>query len=691
VIEAYFQGPSGTVVPCIMPDSENRLLEIAGAIGLSADDMFSVEIPAGASRHTRVRALISRGRISDLYQVGEAGPYFCYSLFRWREGTKEDWNEVLVYLKPPRPLMTPVGTVATANGLVMIEAVDARFWWARSQTSTNNYREWFGPQYSTEGKFQDAPFNILTFGTPWLLAQLIEELPIQGNQINTNDYVLTPADPAAPRVALESIYRLIDYRLTPDCSLGFAIDLILSLSGWMLVFDPSQPYQSDSVYKIVPIGSSQALLRSWMLDNKRVVAGGLEPTSASAANEQMLALWGAGDALGKAQINRMPYEVTMAFPYRTVEGKTLYDIGSPPRFDEQTFWNTQEYIAHRYNLSATNAFHVPTTRLRASLGALTLRESWPLRSRDLGVAIDPNDLVSYAEAEPVSASLAGFITVCTGLLGSRCNVDFGTTAWAGWPAMPNGAYRGTMLRYVLRMVDGAVVPLTITEAREDDWIFGPDGLPISHPSQLIVGKGKSQSRRLSSGATLIDVPPPRTRVFAAKITGATKVGTSGSDFWRWIYTWEEVVPNPLGETPLAQDIFYEHERRESLGSEGARRAKNLTEAGNTYVGPISPSNVIANGVRQIDYMCQAIVEPLPVNNGTIVLMVEQTLDQFDNGPPNAAPYDRQFWFSTPNAVKTTCYTCLTNDDYGTFDAPSGLDNDYGTFDAPEGDTDYGVF
>jgi hypothetical protein len=72
----------------------------------------------------------------------------------------------------------------------------------------------------------------------------------------------------------------------------------------------------------------------------------------------------------------------------------------------------------------------------------------------------------------------------------------------------------------------------------------------------------------------------------------------------------------------------------------------MAENGNT-----SPTRV-APGVLQSDYN-NATIQALPICNDTIVHMVEQFPTHTDQGMPTP-PYEPQYWFSMPNAVKVTC-------------------------------------
>jgi hypothetical protein len=227
------------------------------------------------------------------------------------------------------------------------------------------------------------------------------------------------------------------------------------------------------------------------------------------------------------------------------------------------------------------------------------------------------------------------------------NVPFGRTVWAGWiPMFESGSTIGQIgnVSYRLAVVDGQWSPYTISECDEADWRFSLPGTTETDPSQLVTAKGKAQVYRNCVGSSIIDVPPPNTRVFPAVITGNEICYQNYP--WRWFYSWSEVEPNPDLEdedvrcTPgldLAQ-----------CARTGVLNARNMAEAGNQWAGEGSDQNVIAPGVNQIDYP-DAVIEPAPISNGTIVMMCEQM--NTVNSPTETGP---QYWFSMPNAVIVNC-------------------------------------
>ena len=56
-----------TVIPALLPTKE--MVDTARQIGIPETDLFTVDIPAGMSRHTRASVLIASTQMSALYGV----------------------------------------------------------------------------------------------------------------------------------------------------------------------------------------------------------------------------------------------------------------------------------------------------------------------------------------------------------------------------------------------------------------------------------------------------------------------------------------------------------------------------------------------------------------------------------------------------------------------------------------------
>jgi hypothetical protein len=666
MIQAIFRTSSAIDVPCVVPDDE--MIEIAGMVGYTMDDLFSVEIPAGASRYSRVRAIVRGTDINRLYTSNAFAPATCE--FRWTEnGDGNLTNAMYVSLLPPRPLFENTGTI-TANKLFIVEGVDERYWWQRAQTPSVSQDTLYTQFFSPDGRWQVGQYTG-TVTLPIFLDSLRNLLPV--GTFNMAAYV--------PHASL--LNRLADVNFTPECSLGLAIDIVLSQTGYILV------WRNTAGLEVVKIQNDSATIASWMNETQRACAGGLEPssTTATANADVLISGWMGTDA---QQINRMPRNVAMSFPVRAPEGLTWYGNASQAQI-------SGPYLRVDHNLyreipfvsTGSQAFTIPTQRNRLDGPWLTLKEPRSLTVTDNSTLNSDNIVATARQAGSMGVGwdYPTYITQCRELLALRCSMNIGRVAWAGWSQFPSGAFRGTMLRYSLGKRGGDLVAFATTECDDSDWIFGPSGVQATDPRDVVVSKGMVHARRVGSGMMQIDVPPPNVRVFPAKITTAQRLGTTGNAYWQWVYGFEEIEPNPLQYTPLTKAVT-PRARKSGAGF----LARNLTEAGNVFSGPIHPNNRIAPSVLQSDYLCQAIVEALPIGTDTVVMMCEHFPTLYEDDT-NIGPWNRDYWFAMPNSVKTTCYTCLTCDgNYGLFTSPSTIcDTDFGFFDAPENNADYGVF
>ena len=630
MIEAYFLLSTGAVVPALVPEGE--ILEIAAIAGLSNDELFSIEIPAGASRHTRIRVLVSQNQITTLY-ANNAGGGVGTAQFKWREASSLAVHSIDVWLLPPRPLYI----VPTHAGVSVVEAVDVRYWWKRTVLATTVDNPVLGPMFSSDGRWQASGLGATT-PLLTLLTTLKGLLPFGTFGNGTYN----------PALLLNN--RLADHRLTPDCSIAMAIDIVLSATGYILLWD----YASG--YICCEIKNDIALLDAYMNANHRAYTAGLEPTSSTVvATDLLLLSW---NASGNTQINRMPNEVATSFPYRDIEGRTRYCNNSAAlssaflKFTDWCEFGVEDPLA--------------TGRVRQPNGTtMLLREPRPLVAAE-DIVWDPSvDLTNTLNTPlPPAWDWVGYKTLVIALLQKRCEMSIGKVVWMGWPTVAFGAFRGTMLRYSIGQRtkqlshsrelgsnvgdENQLVPITTTECDPEDWIFGPDGLPADHPSEIVMGKGLAQARRLGSGITMIDVAPPNTRVFPAIIGASTRIGTTmiidglASDYWRWTYAFQEVEPNTSANSPLTVDIG---------GRKRTGTARNMMENGNVFTVAGAGSNVIAGGVVQAD-VTTATIDCLPICEASVVLMVEHFPTAFVTTP--LASRTAQYWFSTPNAVKVTC-------------------------------------
>lgn len=606
MIEAWFVTSGGTRVDCHVPDHET--VEIGAMVGMTPQDLFRIDVPAGASREARIRVLVRQDALNTLYASTADGANPS-AVFYWCENDGETPFSLDLWLLPPRPLfMVPDGA-----GVAVVEAVDQRYWWKQSQMDEINGQQQASWLYSSDGRWVAAtpasttPLAFVTY-LKTLLTAIVGTFTIPGG--------------FAPSATL--LNRVVDQVYTPEASLAMTLDMALSAFGWIFQWDAAA-----GGYTLVEVDDDAAALDSWMADQKRAIAGGLEATSgATLGTEPLLAVW---QGAATWQRNRMPANATISYPYRSVEGKTRYDNANDFPADTVRFADQREFGWEHA---------VATSRARSTLGARCVKEPRALVASLTPTLLPASPGASIEGTTSPSWDYATLNTAIKALLVKRCGVMVGQTGWAGWVAAPNGAYRATLLRYTVGVRGGQVVPITITKADQDDWILGPSGTLPEDPRQIVFGKGLAHPRRLPSGAMQMDVPPPNTRVFPALITGFTQVDGK----WIWVYEFEEVETNPLATTPVYKSI--------GSWARTGTAARNLMENGNVYTTDGASGNVVAPGENQVDYTTGTI-EALPICIGSIVMMCEQFPTSFidSEDPP---PYPADFWFSTPNAVLFTC-------------------------------------
>ena len=600
MIQAYFQTSSSTIIPARVPESD--VVELAAMMGLSERELFSIEIPSGASRHSRVRVLVAQDQIAALYASVSDGSNPS-ATFYWRETTTAALMSLDVWLLPPRPLYM----VAGGAGVAIVEAVDARWWWQQTQANNLNDAPQLGRLQSADGRWRIAG---PTTAPATIMGDLRTALNATGvpGTFNIGGY--------SPSAVLS--WRLTDHVFTPECSLAMAIDFVAAATGYVLQWNAT-----SLAYELVAVGGDAAILNTWMAANKRAYVGGAEaPADTQAMTEPLATVWYGNAAY---QRNMLPNSVTVSYPYRTVEGKTRYN---------NTATDTTTLM-----FSSEKEFgweHAVTTgRARANIGKRVIKEPRPL------VASSTPGLTSATPATAINGTAApswnyvNLNTAVVGLLQTRASVMAGTTGWGGWAAVPLGSFRCTMLRYTLSRRGGEMVPITITECDREDWLLGPDGSMTNDPKQIAFSKGLTHVRRLWSGATMTDTAPPNTRVFAATILNSTVI-CGEETTWKWQYEFEEV--EPIGtECPMTAAIT-------PFARQGV--ARNLMEDGNDPV-----AGFIMPGISQADYS-NALIEAVPIANGCIVMMVEH-FPAIGDGTTATVPTP-QYWFTMPNAVRVVC-------------------------------------
>jgi len=599
MIGAWFEMTGGRVIPALVPDGD--ILDLAQTIGLSERDLFKIELPSGATRPGKVTVLVKQADLANLYANTQEGTNPS-ALFKWRETSNATVSTMTVWLRSPRPLYM----VPDAAGVAVVEAVDARWWWAQSQADALSATPLSGNVQSSDGRWKVVDCGSATPRTLMIALEAnIGLLGLPGG-------ITIPAG-YTPHSSL--LNRVADHIFTPECSLAMAIDLLASGTGWMVQWDCTV-----NALTLVQIGGDAAILDGFNKEKRAYVGGVQPPGDAFVATEPLLDLWYGTDGMF---VNELPPAVNVSFPYRTVEGKTRYG-------NTTTDTTTLMFASER-----EFGWNQPLTAARgtASIGTRLLKEPRPLvasASPALNTA-SPSSAILGTTAP--SWDYLTYRTQVGLLLEARATVMCGRTGWMGWPKADNGSYRCTMLRYTLARRGGEIVPLTVSEADREDWLLGPDGMMASDPRDIMLSKGTSHARKLWSGATMIDTAPANTRVFPARITGADMICGG----WKWLYTFEEVEPNPTAQCPMYVSIG-------SFARSG--NARNLLEDGNDPA-----TGFIMPGVSQADYPL-ATISPIPIATGAIVDMVEQFPTAYTTGTP--PPHSPQYWFVLPNAVKVEC-------------------------------------
>jgi len=655
MITAYFQpydgvNEAGSPIPVLIPEGE--ILEIAQMAGFDADDLFSIYIPMGASRESRVKALVSQDFLERLYNSKYQQYDFGTCLFKWRSSDAAPEQGMLVWLLPPKP----VYMVPDSDGVALVEAVDCRYWWKRQQSSLLIDQPIHGKIRSSDGRWPHKGYPDFSTTLGDLFTFAVSRLGVEQNALNSSDFSLYLNFSAT---VAEAVWNQI---LTSEMSLAMAMDTILasSMSGVAMSYNA---YTRNFTANVL---LSRYGVDTDSFNGKKAVAGGLEPTGRAIVNDPLVKLW---DGVSKYQINRMPDRVSVMFPIRKVEGKTVYDNAGSLGTGELPFAYAREYgivqdipsfANERPNYNQTKA----ELRINLPVAVQGNDTPYPFNSPTPSSNLLP-------PSSPRNVDYSGLAEQCADFLSRRSRSAFGRVAWAGWDHERAYIYGATYRKYIIGHRHGTPVPIMVTFGDEKDWLYGPDGLFPDDPRDIVIGKGTVHARRLGTGVVHIEAAPPNTRIFAARITGATRIGQSGNFYWRWRYSFVEMEPAGSGVSA-------------SVGTLGrAGEASNTVEEGNVFWGAGDNRNIIATGVRQSDYTI-ATIDALPIVNDTVVQMVEQFSTVNDN--------NRQYWFALPNAIKVECTTPLTADtDFGSFLVPTGPSWDFGDFEAPFGSEDFGLF
>lgn len=565
--------------------------DTARQIGIPEADLFSVDVPVGMTQHTRASFLIASTQMAALFAVTTV------SL------TLEDSSGLSVvisnlYARPPQPFFW-----TQQGGAVLVELVDERWYWQFSSAAVLGIA--LAQTWSSDGRWQVNDTNSVT---PILTyTQLLTEIGTAASADNlTAPTGFTVQSP-------EYMRRLSDLYGSPNVSLATVLDAVAVANQQIIVSD-------GSVTRFISRSNLKAQYNTRMQLYQTAMRGGMQPVNGvSTSSNVLVSLYNQTGFQARA-----PLTCSVVFPQRMVEGLTYYDnctLANVPATG-QSFTTSQVYAAG----SAATFSRAPN-----DIGAAYITDASIVVQDSTGAV-----LTSSPGWNPTALS-----TKMRDDYASRnSNIPFGRTVWAGWIPW----YTSTTVTigqlgnvsYRLAVIDGEWSPYTISLADETDWRFGLQGTSWNEPRDIVTAKGNAQAYRNCVGATIIDVPPPMCRSFPAKITGNESFGN-----WRWAYSFVEVEPNPtVGATPSVSIGAY------ARTAAGAIVARNMAENGNT-----SPTRV-APGVLQSDYN-NATIQALPICNDTIVHMVEQFPTHTDQGMPTP-PYEPQYWFSMPNAVKVTC-------------------------------------
>lgn len=602
MIDCGLQTSGGAFVPLYVPNGDVR--DIARAVGYPEEDLFRIEVPAGASRVGKSVGMVAQSALSSLYGSDVLGFGTASATLKWRENNLSGYTEMPVFLMPPRPLFM----VPDSTGVALVDLYDVRYAWSQYPLEAADIAQVSGITLSNDGRFVIS--NATNTSLTGLVNAITTKLATLYGTFNTASY--------APNAILVS--RLSDMVFTPNTSLALALDMILALTGYQLQYD-----FSTNEWRVIAVGNDRSVLGAWMTSNKIACGGGGQATSTTGSPvEPLMSLWDGNSAY---QDNAMPATVEVTYPYRNVEGLTRHNFTT-----NSANQATAQALLFSSQSQSYYLANVVTGRSRIDGIVRTLHETRPVVS---GTA--PN--TDFLAANSTQTASPGWDYVAlsneiASLLAQRTTVMFGRIMWGGWATPPNGTYR-TNIRYALVHRNGDLVPVTMTWCDTDDWLVGPDGLLPTDPRDIISGKGLTSARRLALGQLHIDSAAPQTRVFAAKITGNEQWAAN-----KWTYSFEEVDPNfQITTAAWILPVSYPRKRTDFV-------AKNLCEYGNNLV-----TGVIAPGVDPANYP-NATVAALPISNDTVVTMVEYFSTQNPNTVDTTNP--PQYWFSMPNAVDVDC-------------------------------------
>jgi hypothetical protein len=626
-VEAYILTTQSAIIPALLPDEAMR--EVARQLGIPEQDLFSVDIPCGMSRHTRATMLIASTQMNNF------GSDPVSLVLKDSSGLTITLSNL--YVRPPQPFWW-----TEQGGVALVELVDRRWWW---RFSTSGIRDkLMTVAFSSDGRWQANTINttspaaipkITTFGELWQV-------------ITTEATALGLTMPSTPTFSFSTpekeqamLRRLSDFLGSQTVSMAMLIDAIGIIIGSVMT-------STVSGYAYTSISGLKAAYDNTMNSYRTALRGGMQPTTGANLNTDVLV--GQWQTYGFNA--KSPRNASVVMPFHAVEGRTYYDNCSLPNVPT----GGMHFCANALYTAPANA---ALDRNTIDIGVAWLPEASVVSRSDVGQPLNPQVACSPGWELNDSDIIQQYANRCNG-------VPFGRTMWAGWIPRASIGQIG-MVSYRVAMLQGEMSPYTISVADQEDWIFSASGMAITDPERIIVGKGLAQAYRNLIGATIIDVAPPNCRIFPARILDSEQYDGE----WRWRYSFEEVEPNPdiLSTTLYVPVNAYGRRTQEDL------IARNLAEAGNEFYGAGNTNNVIAPGVTQIDISTGSIAA-LPISSGTIVMMCEQfpTIACAYQGEEEEVepPFPPQYWFSMPNAVQVICDPQFVEEGGGEFGEPEPL-------------------
>ena len=590
-VEAYIL--NGQVrIPIIVPDKE--LCRVASELGIPETDLFCIDHPSGMSRWTSAKVVIPESMISTLYENNGIGLELHINDGRNQLLANDIvWTGMIAM--PHQPLQW-----RQDGGVALVELVDARYYW---QFTAGNIEKYINA-WSSDGRW-------ISDNDPGLeLSNIITQLEAYANTCNLGliPSGFTSAIPATVKTRLLS--DLFTYQ---GVSIGVLYDAIAAMNGQVIISDGS-----FTVYN-----SLSTLYQSYsskMNSAKAAMAGGSQPAGASASVDLMVTKF-----IATGWQNRAPLKAVVTTPSRSVEGQTTYS---------------------NQNFQAIGVSYPTSTMVRDQIAGASSTSITTRPTTNVGIACLPSSAITVMNAAATTPlttapgwAVADAETWIKGLYESRNRyVPFGKTSWSGWMTQYAIGQNGN-ISYRISVGDSETKVYCITSTDRNDWRYGYPGTALCNPSEIISGKGMAAVYRSAIGSTIIDVAPPSTRVFLAKITAYATTQTA----WRWDYTFVEVEPQGGTTNANAYSSIGQYAR--------SGTAYNFAEHYNN-----SASQRISPGIYDSQVQ-NATIAPLPIDVDMLVMMCEHSPPaNWVDGAQSTNPTPIKFWFSMPNAIVVTCET-----------------------------------